>query len=142
MRDTGHHGGQRLRIGSVEGVGPEQFRDEQRVVDADEPGPFAVFGQMGRRREIAKLLENVDFFLKTVPETCAQSLDRFDVSMLFLPKFGGEGIVCLTGGPRRTGRTGKVAQSLHDGVRNRFIILWNQDGKLRQPARQLFQVME
>ena len=84
-------------VGSVERIGPEQFRDEQRVVDADEPGPFAVFSQTGRRREVPELLQDVDLFLETVPETRPQGLDRFDVSMLFLPKFGGEGIVPLTG---------------------------------------------
>ena len=82
------------------------------------------------------------FSWKRCQRLVLKSLDRFDVSMLFLPKFGGEGIVPLTGGTRRTGWTGKVAQGLHDGVRNRFIVLRNQDGKLRQPAGQLFQVME
>src|SRR4026208_309960 len=129
-------------MGSVGRVGPDQFRDEQRVVDADEPGPFAVLGQMGRRREIAELLQDVDLFLETMPETRPQRLDRFDVPMLFLPKFGGEGIVSLTGGTRRTGWAGKVAKGLHDGVRNRFVVLRNQDRKLRQPAGQLLQVME
>ena len=62
--------------------------------------------------------------------------------MLFLSKLGSEGIVPLTGGTRRTGRTGKSPKRLHDGVRNRFVVLRNQDGKLRQPAGQLFQVME
>jgi len=98
MRDARHDGSQHGGIGSVERIGPEQFCDEQRVVDADEPGPFAVIGQTGRRCEVPELLQNVDLLLETVPETRPQSLDRFDVSMLFLPKFGGEGIVPLTGG--------------------------------------------
>ena len=36
----------------------------KRVVDADEPGPFAFIGQTGRRREIPELLQNVDFSWK------------------------------------------------------------------------------
>ena len=42
------------------------------VVDADEPGPFAVIGQTGRRREISELLQDVDLLLETVPETRPQ----------------------------------------------------------------------
>src|ERR1051325_3179660 len=112
------------------------------MVDADEPGPFAVISQMCRRREVPELLQHVDLLLETVPETCAQCLNRFQVALLFLSKFGSTEIVSLTGGTRRTGRTGKVAQGLHNGIRNRFIILRNQDGELWQSARQLLQRSE
>ena len=54
----------------------------KRVVDADEPGPFAVLGQMGRRGEIPELLQDVDLFLETMPETRPQSLDRFHGALL------------------------------------------------------------
>ena len=75
MRDAGHDGGQHGGIGSTECFGPDQFGDEQRVVDADEPRPFAVFGQTSSRREVPELLQDVDLLLETVPETRPQSLD-------------------------------------------------------------------
>ena len=110
------------------------------MIDSNQPGPFADLGQMGRRCEVPEFLEDVDFFLETVPETRPQRLNRFDMTMLFLSKFRGEGIVSLTGGTRRTGWTRKVSQGLHDGVGNRLIVFRNQDGKFWQPAGQLLQV--
>src|SRR6185436_10484553 len=103
MRNARHHGGQHRGVGSAERIGSDQLRDEQRMVDADEPGPFAVIGQMCRRREVPELLQDVDLLLETVPEACTQCLNRFEVALLFLAKFGRARIVSLTGSPRRTG---------------------------------------
>src|SRR6188508_2115303 len=108
------------------------------MVDADEPGPFAGFCEMGSGRQIPKTLQGIDLLLEAVPKTGPECLNRFHVALLFLAEFRRVGMILLTGGTRRTARAGKIAQGLYDGVRNQ-LFFGNKDWKDRQPRRQFFQ---
>ena len=84
MRDTGHDGREQRRIDGAEGLGPDQFRNQEGMVDANQARPLAVGGELCRGVEIAEALEDIDALLKPVPQAGLERLNRFHVPLDFL----------------------------------------------------------
>jgi len=66
MGQTGQDAGEEGRVCSGKGFGADQFGDQQRMVDADQPCPFSVDRQLCRRGEISELLQHFHALLKAV----------------------------------------------------------------------------
>ncbi len=108
VRDARHDRRQDVRLHARERFGADQFGDQQRMVHANQPGPFSVRRQLAGGREVAELLEDIRAGLETVPQAGAQRMDHFLVALDVLPKFQGRRMVLLAGRSRRAGRAWKL----------------------------------
>jgi hypothetical protein len=54
------------------------------MIDANQPGPFAVGGELRVGVEIAESFQDVDALLESVPQAGLEGLNRFDVPLNLL----------------------------------------------------------
>ena len=121
MGDAGEDRGQHGGLCTAKGFSSDQFGDEQRVIDANQSGPFTFVRQSARWREVPERLKDFDLGLKPVPEPISEGLNGFCMAMGLLPKARGEGDVFSAGGTGRTGGTGKFVDHRADHITFRFI---------------------
>src|SRR5262245_53552720 len=96
---------------------------------------------MGRKSQIAKPLQDVDPFLKSMPQARTQGLDRLCCAMQFLAQFQGNGVVFLTGRTGGTGGTWEIAECLGERTRHRLVFFWNQNRQVWKPGGEFLKLM-